>query len=175
MADPFVCARCARQGPTCCELSSGTEDVCFPISDFERERIEKCAPGYGGFALQVNSAVFIENLYKLFPDERRKVNTLFPSGETHQRLAVTAQGKCVFLGLNGCILEKHARPFYCRLFPFWVIGKSVSVLESSGCLAQNENRTPGGIIRALNLDLEQIFEIYGQLRESWGFNRNSSK
>ncbi len=171
MSDPFVCARCARQGPTCCELSPGTEEVCFPLSDYERERIEKCAPGSGGFALQVNTAVFIDNLHKLFPDERRKVNSLFPPGGQHYRLAVDEKGKCVFLGPEGCRLSKKNRPFYCRLFPFWVIGNmKISVLESSGCLAQQENRTPGGIIRSVCLDQEEILELHKQLRKAWGFD-----
>lgn len=171
MADPFVCARCAHQGPTCCEITSGSAEVCFPLSDFERERIEKCAPDNGGFAIQANTAVFIENLYKLFPDERRQVNNLFPVNEVHTRLAITDQGKCGFLGDEGCILAKEIRPFYCRIFPFWVIGKSVSVLESSTCLAQLENKTPGGMIRSLCLDLEEIFLLNEQLRKAWGFKR----
>ncbi|WP_027178827.1 YkgJ family cysteine cluster protein [Maridesulfovibrio bastinii] len=169
MSDPFVCARCARLGTTCCEITTGSEELCFPLSDYERERILKYAPDNGGFALEANSAVFIENLYKLFPDERRDVNSIFPAGEFHYRLAVNDNGACVFLGSEGCTLARDIRPFYCRIFPFWVIGKSISVLESSDCLAQTENKTPGGMIRSVCLDLEEILNIYGQLRTAWGF------
>jgi len=35
------CSRCAEQGPTCCVLTPGNEDLCFPVSTIERLRIEE--------------------------------------------------------------------------------------------------------------------------------------
>ncbi|WP_415712819.1 YkgJ family cysteine cluster protein [Maridesulfovibrio sp.] len=169
MHDPFVCARCAAKGPTCCELTPGTEEVCFPVSEYERERILECAPDSGGFALQLNTPVFIENMLRLFPGQRRMVKKLFPPGCTHYRLEVSSGGKCLFLGSEGCILPKKARPLYCRLFPFWTDANGrITLLEVEGCLAQLENRTPGKLFKALGVTQSEVRELHGQLRIAWG-------
>ncbi|WP_320008000.1 YkgJ family cysteine cluster protein [Maridesulfovibrio sp.] len=170
MSDPFVCARCAAKGPTCCELTPGCEEVCFPVSDYERERILECVPDSGGFVLQVNTPVFIENMFTLFPGQRRKVKELFPPGGTHYRLEVDFGGKCLFLGSKGCIIPKKARPLYCRLFPFWMDANGrITLLEVITCLAQQENKTPGKLFKALGITQSEVRELHSQLRVAWGF------
>ncbi|CCO24736.1 YkgJ family cysteine cluster protein [Maridesulfovibrio hydrothermalis] len=174
MTDPFVCARCAAKGPTCCELTPGTEEVCFPVSDYERERIRECVPDLGGFAMQPNTAVFIENLLRLFPDQRRTVREMFPPGCTHYRLEVDESGKCVFLGAQGCLIPQEARPFYCRLFPFWTDESGrITLLEVERCLAQQENKSTGKLFNALGISQIKVRELHGKLRTSWGFAPHS--
>ncbi len=171
MNDPFVCARCAAKGPTCCELTPGCEDLCFPISKYERERILECAPDLGGFVLQPNTAIFIENLLRLFPDQRRTVRELFPLGGTHYRLALDEFGKCLFLGPEGCRIPQEARPYYCRLFPFWTSENGqISILEVAGCLAQQENKTAGKLLKSLDVSLVKARKIHEKLRIAWGFD-----
>lgn len=170
MKDPFVCARCAGRGPTCCELTPGTEEVCFPVSDYERERILECAPDLGGFVLQPNTAVFIENLLRLFPGQRRAVRELFPPGGTHYRLEVDSVGKCVFLGPEGCLIPQEFRPLYCRLFPFWTDEKGrITLLEIKKCLAQQENRSAGKLLAALGTGQSEVRRLHSRLRTAWGF------
>ncbi|WP_319760269.1 zinc/iron-chelating domain-containing protein [Maridesulfovibrio sp.] len=170
MSDPFVCARCAEKGKTCCELTPGTEEVCFPVSDYERERILECAPDSGGFVLQLNSPLFIENLLKLFPGQRRTVKELFPPGGMHYRLEVDSGGKCLFLGSGGCVIPKEARPLYCRLFPFWTDESGrITLLEVESCLAQQENKTPGKLFKTLGISQSEVRELHSQLRIAWGF------
>ncbi|WP_432736671.1 YkgJ family cysteine cluster protein [Maridesulfovibrio sp. FT414] len=174
MKDPFVCARCAAKGPTCCEITPGLEEVCFPISDYERERIRECVPYSGGFALQPNTAVFIENLLRLFPDQRRTVRKVFPPGGTHYRLEVDSAGKCVFLGADGCRIPQQARPFYCRLFPFWTDEKGrITLLEIERCLAQQENRGPVKLFAALGTSQVAVRQLHAELRTAWGFSAHS--
>ncbi|WP_320170067.1 zinc/iron-chelating domain-containing protein [Maridesulfovibrio sp.] len=170
MKDPFVCARCAAKGPTCCEITPGLEEVCFPVSDFERERIRECVPYSGGFVLQPNTAVFIENLLRLFPDQRRTVREVFPPGGMHYRLAVDSSGKCVFLGAEGCRIPVEARPFYCRLFPFWIDERGrISLLEIERCLARHENKTPSRLFGALGTSQSKVRQLHAGLRTAWGF------
>ncbi|WP_291329905.1 zinc/iron-chelating domain-containing protein [Desulfovibrio sp. UCD-KL4C] len=171
MNDPFVCARCAAKGPTCCELTPGCEEVCFPVSEYERERIIECAPDLGGFVLQPNTAIFIDNLFRLFPDQRRAVKELFPPGGTHYRLAVDERGKCLFLGQHGCLIPQDVRPCYCRLFPFWTTedGK-INILEVATCLAQLENKSPGKLLKALNVSQTTVRKLHAALRRAWGFD-----
>ncbi len=170
MSDPFVCARCAEKGKTCCELTPGTEEVCYPVSDYERERILECAPDSGGFVLQLNSPLFIDNLLKLFPGQRRSVKELFPPGGMHYRLEVDSGGKCMFLGSGGCVIPKEARPLYCRLFPFWTDESGrITLLEVESCLAQQENKTPGKLFKTLGISQSEVRELHSQLRIAWGF------
>ncbi len=170
MKDPFVCARCAAKGPTCCELTPGTEEVCFPVSDYERERIRECVPDLGGFVMQPNTVVFIENLLRLFPDQRRAVREIFPPGATHYRLEVDRFGKCVFLGSEGCLIPQEARPLYCRLFPFWTDENGrITLLEIERCLAQQENKSPGRLFTALDTSQSKVRELHSRLRIAWGF------
>jgi hypothetical protein len=58
MIHPDVCSRCAARGRTCCTVSSGDEEFCFPISISEMEAIRSA--GQGGedcFALAPNTPV----------------------------------------------------------------------------------------------------------------------
>ena len=152
MSDPFVCARCAAKGPTCCELTPGVEEVCFPVSEYERERIIECVPDSGGFALQVNTPVFIENLFRLFPGQRKKVKELFPPGGMHYRLEVDSNGKCLFLGSEGCIIPKEVRPLYCRLFPFWTDENGrIHFLKLKNALPSTKIRLRAGFLKLLDL------------------------
>lgn len=170
MSDPFVCARCGAKGPTCCELTPGTEEVCFPVSEYERERILECVPDSGSFALQVNTPIFIENMLRLFPGQRRTVKELFPPGGAHYRLEVDSGGTCLFLGSEGCILPKEVRPLYCRIFPFWTDESGrITLLEVENCLAQRENKTPGKLFKALGVTQAEVRELHSSLRIAWGF------
>ncbi|NDV27603.1 YkgJ family cysteine cluster protein [Desulfovibrio sp. JC010] len=170
MSDPFVCARCAAKGPTCCELTPGTEEVIFPISEYERERIMECVPDSGGFGLQLNTPAFIENMLKLFPGQRRRVKELFPPGGMHYRLEVDSAGKCLFLGSGGCVIPKEARPLYCRLFPFWTDESGrITLLDVETCLAQQENKTPGKLFKTLGVTQSEVRDLHSKLRIAWGF------
>ena len=174
MRDPFVCARCGARGPTCCELTPGTEEVCFPVSDYERERIQECVPDLGGFALQPNTALFIENLLRLFPDQRRTIRDVFPPGGMHYRLEVDKKGRCVFLGEQGCMIPQEARPLYCRLFPFWTAENGqITILEIDRCLAQQENKSPGKLFSAFATSQSKVRSLHSELRIAWGFAPHS--
>ena len=80
MADPHVCARCAASGPTCCTLTPGQEEFCFPLSEIERHRILEAGAGKGFFAQEANTSAFLDNLRKLFPGEAR--TSAWPPGRT---------------------------------------------------------------------------------------------
>lgn len=168
MADPHVCARCARKGPTCCQLEPGNEEFCFPLSEMERDRIlQHLAGDEGAFAQQANTKGFVENLYKLFPGEREAVDRLFPRTKFHIRLAVDQEGRCRLLGSQGCRLPREIRPYYCRLFPFWFAG-GLSVFTSSRCLVQREARTPRRMLALIGETEKRLKELYGRLRLAWG-------
>lgn len=127
MAKTAICAGCAQNEPTCCQLTQGDGSLSFPLSRIEKQSIT----AYDTlkevrFTVQTaNSDQFICRLEFLFPDDLDRIQALFPEHSHHERLLTNSLGHCVFLGPMGCILPAKARPFYCRLFPFWVIRDKV--------------------------------------------------
>lgn len=170
MADPHVCQRCSFEGPTCCQLDPGSEESCFPLSAVERDKIlAELAGDAGAFARQANTPGFIENMKTLFPGEEELVEALFHPNKFHLRLAVDGEGRCRLLGPGGCILPREARPYYCRLFPLWPVGRSMRVFAAARCLAQRESR--GGqarLMAVLGTSPKNVKELYGRLRLAWG-------
>lgn len=164
-----ICAGCAACGPTCCEMTPGHEDQCFPVSEMERARIvEHVGLSRGTFTPEANSASFLASMHRLFPRERRLVDALFPPGGRHLRLSVTAAGRCVFLRADGCCLPRQARPYYCRLFPFWMASGRVSAFAATGCLAHRRGRTVGGMLALLDVSEASVRDLHGRLRLAWG-------
>lgn len=166
--DSDVCRRCSLQGPTCCRIASGQEEYCFPLSQIEKERIQEHVPYTGGFVLSPNSKAFIDNVCHLFPGEEDTVLRLFPEGKEHFRLAVDSLGACRFLGPEGCEIPQEARPYYCRLFPFWMAGRDVTVFDAPTCLARREARTLTRTLKCLDTNKAAIKDLYGRLRLVWG-------
>ncbi len=167
--DPDVCARCAALGPTCCELTPGDEELCFPISDMEKHRIDEfLGHEMGGFAQEKNARAFVNNMARLFPREREILEKLFPSHGFHLRLATDKSGKCAFLGPSGCGLPNEVRPYYCRLFPFWAAGGKLTIFTPAGCLACREGRTARGTLGVFGESAVKLLDLHCRLRMAWG-------
>jgi Fe-S-cluster containining protein len=144
------------------------EEVCFPLSVTERNRIREILPYTGGFEQQPNSLAFIDNIRRLFPDEGKAVQELFPAKGNHIRLALDKNGACRFLGQHGCVIPKEFRPYYCRLYPFWVAGGEIFVFDSPTCLVRRECRSVRCMVEALDTNLAAVRDLYGRLRLAWG-------
>ncbi|GFK94971.1 hypothetical protein NNJEOMEG_02819 [Fundidesulfovibrio magnetotacticus] len=166
--DAYVCARCAAVGATCCRLNPGQEDICFPVSELERQRIVEYGPRLGGLTGAPNSKSFLDNLRRLFPGDRALVTRRFPPHGEHLRLATRPDGACAFLAPDGCVLPREARPYYCRLFPFWISAGAVTAFEARGCLACTEARTVAGMLELLGMTPANVRELHGRLRLAWG-------
>lgn len=166
--DAYVCARCAAAGPTCCRLAPGQEDLCFPVSEMERQRIVEFGPRRGGLTGAPNSKSFLDNLLRLFPADRAALAGRFPPHGDHLRLATLADGACVFLGQEGCLLPREARPYYCRLFPFWISAGAVTAFVAKGCLACSEGRTVADMLELLEMNPGKVRELHGRMRLAWG-------
>ncbi len=163
-----ACSRCAEGSGTCCSLVPGQEEYCFPLS--ERERADMLAAGAGPemFFSQANTPAFVDNLCRLFPGETEKVRALFPAGAVHDRLAVSPAGACQLLGPRGCRLPHEARPYYCRLFPFWIRAGRQMYFEFKDCQALRESRGGAGLLRRLGMTETGVLDLYNRLREAWG-------
>lgn len=167
-ADPDVCARCAAVGHCCCVLTPGQEELCFPVSEMERQRIVESGPGRAGLCAAPNSAAFLGHMTRLFPRDRAWFAQVFPPQGRHLRLATRPDGRCVYLAEAGCRLPREARPYYCRLFPFWVSAGAVAAFEAKGCLAFKQGRTVQGMLSLLGMSQAAVRELHGRMRLAWG-------
>ena len=87
------------------------------------------------------------------------------------------RGACVFLGPSGCSLGAEARPTACLLYPFeptehgWTLAVersgSPELAARSGeprCLAVEEARSRGGLLRDFALDVQGLTALIERLR-----------
>ena len=87
------------------------------------------------------------------------------------------RGACVFLGAQGCSLGPETRPTACLLYPFepaahgWTLAVersgSVELAARSGeprCLAVEETRSRGSLLRSFALDVEGLTALIDRLR-----------
>ncbi|MDR2502826.1 MAG: hypothetical protein LBD82_00325 [Deltaproteobacteria bacterium] len=126
----------------------------------------------GGFSRTIaNSSLFMESMYRLFPQEEQRVNLLFPMGGNHLSLALNKEKGCFFLGAAGCLLPGLARPRFCLLFPFWVMGGGLNLFNDHNCLAMQECRRPSSLMLLFGVDRAEIMRRYALLRLDWGFTQ----
>lgn len=116
-----------------------------------------------------NSAAFIDNMGRLFPTEKELLPRLFHPRKHHYSLATDEAGACRFLTARGCAIPAEARPYYCRLFPFWVLEGRITAFEHPECLALREGRTVNLMMRIFNATPATIRDLQGRLRIAWGF------
>lgn len=159
---PSVCVQCAARGRTCCELSSGDEEFCFPLSEAERARIVAAdATRTHCFVLASNTPNFVEQLCVLLPNYA--VRAAFPESGTHWRLATTAAGQCTFLGPAGCLLDRTMRPAYCRMFPLWSIHGQLTWFAAAECLAHAQCHSTRAMLTAMKTSREEIFALFATM------------
>ncbi|QJT08803.1 YkgJ family cysteine cluster protein [Oceanidesulfovibrio marinus] len=164
---PHVCARCAR----CCVITPEEKPLVFPLFPLEIERLNRCAEelGIGPSWLEhePNTPEFLSAMLTLFPDNQDAVRTYFPISETHPRLGVLDDGRCVFLGDAGCMLSQDDRPAHCLLFPLWVARGRIRPLDAQ-CLAIQGARRLSDILEVLNLTEESLYAAHANLCRAWG-------
>ncbi|MDR1241493.1 MAG: hypothetical protein LBM00_01725 [Deltaproteobacteria bacterium] len=184
----YICARCAGQGLTCCRIGQAAPDntpadresVCFPVSVNEQRRIieDLRAHSHGThsvtaaqlFAHASNDEKFYAAMRALFPAGGELLKQLYPAGGQHLHMRLRPDGACACLSDTGCVLSVQARPWYCRIFPFWVIKSRLLIFKSETCLAVAHKSLPS-IMRAFSTDKQELFGLYAHLRRDWGLER----
>jgi len=171
--DRSPCARCAEAlGRSCCQPGPGERLATLTATDVERIRI---ATGW-------RRERFVEH-EPLSPEEALAYEATRPGyrgyfRSTTVRWGLRAErGACVFLGAQGCSLGPETRPTACLLYPFepaahgWTLAVersgSVELAARSGeprCLAAEETRSRGSLLRSFALDVEGLTALIDRLR-----------
>lgn len=119
---------------------------------------------------EANRPDFIISMQTLFASEKGRVKSLFPENGFHRTLRTRTDGSCVFLGSQGCRLPRSARPWYCLLFPVWVIRKTLTLFTSADCLIAGAARSPAHGILLLQTTVAAVHAQHASLRKDWGFD-----
>jgi Fe-S-cluster containining protein len=166
--DINVCARCATRFGSCCTLTPGQEEYCFPLSAQERQRMIAAGAEPEHIARQENTDGFLDNLCRLLPGDADTIRGIFPLGCEHERLAITDTGRCRLLGDEGCRLPREARPLYCLLYPFWIRSGLMLYFEYDRCLALREGRGARALLHSLGMSETGVRILHNDLRKAWG-------
>ncbi len=87
---------------------------------------------------------------------------VFKPDKTRRVLKQRPGGDCFFLGSEGCVLPKDARPLVCRLYPFDYNADGILPVTYPGCPL--ELLQPGqDLITELGMRLEDAQPIHAQL------------
>lgn len=172
--DPGICARCSQIGPTCCQCRRGEEELAAMVSERELNQMVVFAPWTAdqNFVVRVsNSPAFIRHIKRLFPDRVEDVSRVIPPDGWHYRLFIERSGQCSLLGPSGCLLPRHARPLFCRVFPFWFIGNQLQVFLCDYCLAVQGDRAAPDLFSAMGTTPDHLYQLFDELCHAWGFSR----
>lgn len=132
---------------------------------------ETAGPGPDGDALcapEPNAPDFLASMHALFPGKKRRIDELFPVGGRHFALRLRPDGACVFLGREGCRLPRPARPWYCLIFPAWLMDGGLTLFLSDACLIAQKARGPAHGLGLLEENPAHIRELHARLRTDWG-------
>jgi Fe-S-cluster containining protein len=172
--DRSPCKRCAEAlGRSCCQPGPGERLATLTATDVERIQ---AATGW-------RRERFVEH-EPLSPEETLAYEARRPGYRGYFRNTTvrwglrSERGACVFLGARGCSLESGTRPIACQLYPFepadrgWTLAveRSGSVelaarSDEPRCLAAEEARSRGGLLRSFALDVEGLTSLVDRLRE----------
>lgn len=169
MTAPHVCVRCAGLGRTCCQLSGGDAEFCFPLADAERRRMLAAGAAEEAFLQAPNTPAFVRQLSMLLPGY--EVEKIFTPHGRHWRLATTPAGDCVFLSRTGCSLDRAVRPAYCRLFPLWVYENRLTWFTAETCLAHRECASASAMLAAMNTDAADTRVLFSLMCAELGLRK----
>jgi hypothetical protein len=148
-------------------VSPGDEEFCFPISTAEMAAIRATDPDRGEcFAHAPNTPGFVDQLALLMPGH--EVRSAFPLQGSHWRLAVTSDGACVFLGREGCVLDRAVRPLYCRLFPLWSFEGQLTWFTAEECLANRQCSSLSAMLEAMGTDAAEVRDLFAAMCANLG-------
>lgn len=121
--DEFLCARCARHQKTCCQLT----DIHTTTGDVQRIAAHTGQNDFTEFRPAANEQYANQDDDPIWRD-----NVFLPDG-TRRVLKQRADGDCIFLGSQGCVLPLETRPLICRLYPFDYTATGIKTELASGC------------------------------------------
>ena len=119
----FLCARCARHMPTCCQ----TSEIYVTPGDVERIAAHTGERDFIEFRLP-EDPIYLEQ-----SDDPTWEHYVFQPDGTRRVLQRRENGDCVFLGERGCVLPLETRPLICRIYPYDYNAEGIKDNLARGC------------------------------------------
>ncbi|MDK2921091.1 MAG: hypothetical protein PWR24_648 [Desulfonauticus sp.] len=160
--EEYICKKCSQLYPTCCTLND-EQNIIFPLSNLEIEQIKK-ETKEEFFFLEKVTTEFLNNLKKIFPEDK-KIFSFFKEKKSYFRLNIVNK-KCIFLTSKGCSLKVKNRPFFCRIYPFWVINRKIVFFKDNNCFAQKKSNQVKELLKIFDYEPEYIFQLYGNYKNN---------
>jgi Fe-S-cluster containining protein len=120
---PTLCGRCAQHGRTCCQ---GRE---IYITPGDLRRISAVT----GELQFVEWSRTQDSSYMDQDDDPVWRQHVFASDGSRRILKRQANGDCIFLSSDGCLLALAARPLLCRLHPFTYTADHIDIEPDPDC------------------------------------------
>lgn len=118
-----LCARCARQGRTCCQ----DREIYITPGDVRR------IGAFTGDLQFVEWRRTDDPAYLDQDDDPEWRDHVFCSDGSRRLLKFKPDGDCLFLGPGGCRLPMTVRPLLCRLHPFTYTADQIDAEPDEGC------------------------------------------
>ncbi|MDL2316708.1 hypothetical protein LJC59_06470 [Desulfovibrio sp. OttesenSCG-928-A18] len=150
-------------------LAAFKEPPCAPGA--EQDPAEKLLPPAQGDAVcapEDNTPDFIDSMRALFPGKKSRIEELFPLGQRHHALRTRRDGSCAFLSTSGCRLPRRVRPWYCLIFPAWILRGSLALFLPPDCFIGQRAGDPVQGLALMESSAQQIKEYFSALCRDWG-------
>lgn len=159
------CARCARMQKTCCQRTE------ILITKGDEARIAHHTGRADFWSVRVPlDATYVES----DPNDPNWLRYTTDAKGRRRMLKKQANGDCVFLGAQGCVLPLEVRPIVCRLYPFAYNERGLDGMDDGYCPREVliAGHQPGvTMLTVLNmsvLDGERWRAmLYDELRRDW--------
>ena len=165
-----ICLQCSRVFPTCCIAPHNRDEEVTVLSEDEVKTIisvigEKRSNRY--IAKVPNSKDFFKKLAALFPYNVEEIIAKNKPGAWHYRIRIKNDSRCSFLTETGCLLPYDSRPWFCRIYPFWVMNGKVELFTNNQCLALLRSTDISQVYEVFNTNEEEVMELYRKLKDAW--------
>jgi uncharacterized protein len=149
-----LCARCAAHQRTCCQDT----DVFVTWGDIDRIQNHIGRNDFHEYRAPVNPDYLDQD------DDPTWVRYVIRPDGTRRVLLQQADGDCLFLARQGCVLPPDVRPLVCRLYPYDFDEAGISEDPAQGC---PRHLLPPGrqLMEEMDMDLDEARQWHRQLYE----------
>lgn len=159
--DASVCARCAAMGNSCCHSPEG-----IPLAPSTAGDIQRISEHTG-----LDPAEFVVS--RVVEDEEREAwiaddpaADAWITAENLLRSVRIVDGRCFFLGSEGCTLPRSIRPIECLRFPFAKRNGHLVADPAGSCLACDESANLEELMKSLKVDSQELNRLERRLRRA---------
>ncbi len=165
-----ICFQCSRIFPTCCVAPDNPDEEMTLISAEEAAMMQSITgvKNIGEYIAEVpNSKEFFKKLASLFPYDIDKIIKKNKPGSSHYRLKIKNEKQCSFLTKQGCLLPYNSKPWFCRIYPFWIMDGKVKLFTNNQCLALLRTSNISQAYEIFSINEKEILELYDNIRNAW--------